>query len=251
MMGRSKSEWGPWEACPANPILTHSGMESPIQNTGHGDLIEDGEGNWWIVFLGVRTQSYPPVHILGRETFIAAVQWTADGWPVINEGQPIALPNVAEETSSEWLDEFAADQLHERWVTIGRSYRDVYRIDGGAGLQLIAQSQSLSAIGKVGWIGTRFREHETRFEMSFELETPETETGIAAYMESTGYYSLGVRQINSERSVLRLTKHSLRISNRFRGDHRLTTAPCFADGTERPRGVRLQSAHLLGEDRTG
>jgi alpha-N-arabinofuranosidase len=44
-----------------------------------------------MVFLGFRPQGGYYWHNLGRETFLAPVRWDAQGWPVVNEGQPIAL----------------------------------------------------------------------------------------------------------------------------------------------------------------
>ena len=92
-ISRAGSPWGPFEPCPRNPILTHrdTPMSQPIQGTGHADLVEDAEGNWWMVFLGFRPQGGYYWHNLGRETFLAPVRWDAQGWPVVNEGKPIAL----------------------------------------------------------------------------------------------------------------------------------------------------------------
>jgi xylan 1,4-beta-xylosidase len=92
-IARAASPWGPFEACPRNPILTHrdTPLDQPIQATGHADLVLDGEGNWWMVFLGIRPQGGYYWHHLGRETFLAPVRWDAQGWPVVNEGKPIAL----------------------------------------------------------------------------------------------------------------------------------------------------------------
>lgn len=44
---------GPWELGPNNP-LWRNGTEDEVQNTGHVDLVEDAQGQWWAVLLGVR-----------------------------------------------------------------------------------------------------------------------------------------------------------------------------------------------------
>lgn len=44
---------GPWVLGPNNP-LWRNGLDDEVQNTGHADLVEDAEGNWWAVLLGVR-----------------------------------------------------------------------------------------------------------------------------------------------------------------------------------------------------
>ena len=84
-VARSKNLFGPYEAHKSNPVFTHRhlGHQAPVQNAGHGDLVEDADGNWYIFMLATR-----PVNDcapLGRETFVAKVVWEED-WPVINPG---------------------------------------------------------------------------------------------------------------------------------------------------------------------
>jgi alpha-N-arabinofuranosidase len=85
-IARGDSPWGPWLSCPHNPLMRHRdlGMH-PIQGTGHADFVEAHDGTWWAVMLAFRPA---PVggwfHQLGRETFLAPVTWTTDGWPMIS-----------------------------------------------------------------------------------------------------------------------------------------------------------------------
>ena len=52
---RSKDPYGPYEACPNNPFFSHKDEERrDIACTGHADLVEDQNGNWWMVCLAVR-----------------------------------------------------------------------------------------------------------------------------------------------------------------------------------------------------
>lgn len=84
-VARSRSIFGPYEYCPSNPILTHRhlGMNYPVTCVGHGDLVEDGRGNWYMAVLACRPeQGYT---LMGRETFLAKVVWE-NGWPVVNPG---------------------------------------------------------------------------------------------------------------------------------------------------------------------
>ena len=76
---------GPFEPCPANPILTHRGTDRSDPEHRHADLVEAPDGSWWMVLLGVRPGGGTPGwHVLGRETFLAPVTWV-DGWPVVGE----------------------------------------------------------------------------------------------------------------------------------------------------------------------
>ena len=83
---RSKYLFGPYEPNPANPILSHFNMmmqNSNIQGLGHADLVQAPDGSWWMICLGYRTSGYLQ-HVMGRETFLAPVQWDKEGWPVVN-----------------------------------------------------------------------------------------------------------------------------------------------------------------------
>ena len=83
---RSKDLFGPYQSCPANPILSHFNMKmqnSPIQGLGHADLVQAPDSSWWIICLGYRTSGYLQ-HVMGRETMLAPVTWDKDNWPVVN-----------------------------------------------------------------------------------------------------------------------------------------------------------------------
>ncbi len=89
-LARAKAPFGPYEGCPYNPILTNHNEcgANPVSGTGHADIVEAADGSWWAVFLGFRlSESY--FHHMGRETFLAPVRWTDDGWFVINELKPV------------------------------------------------------------------------------------------------------------------------------------------------------------------
>ncbi|MCD9873390.1 glycoside hydrolase family 43 protein [Streptomyces guryensis] len=120
-IARGHTPGGPFEPCPANPILTHRGTDHPIQNTGHADLVQAPDGSWWMVLLGVRPGGGTPGwHVLGRETFLAPVTWV-DGWPVVGE-VALELPAPA------WplvpgpvqpgRDDFDLSELRPQWISV-------------------------------------------------------------------------------------------------------------------------------------
>jgi xylan 1,4-beta-xylosidase len=81
-VARSRGLVGPWVGDPRNPILTHRhlGRDCPIANVGHGDLVDDGHGGWWMAHLAARP--YGGLYQnMGRETFLVPVAWE-DGWPL-------------------------------------------------------------------------------------------------------------------------------------------------------------------------
>jgi len=80
---RSKGLYGPYESCPFNPILSKKNPLSPIQRTGHGKPVQLPDNRWYMPYLCNR-----PVEgmtLMGRETALDPVTWTADGWPMVNE----------------------------------------------------------------------------------------------------------------------------------------------------------------------
>jgi len=124
-IARGPSPSGPFEPCPHNPLLTHRGVESPVQNTGHSDLVQRPDGNWAIVFHGVRPRgASPQFHVLGRETFAADVVWE-DGWPRI--GEWLTPPTDAVEVA-----ELEGTALPDPWVSPRRFPGDLLaRTDRG------------------------------------------------------------------------------------------------------------------------
>ncbi|SMG18995.1 glycoside hydrolase family 43 protein [Agreia pratensis] len=107
---------GPFESGPGNPILSARSTARPIQNTGHGDLVETPDGGWAIVMLGMRptgmTQAFSA---MGRETFITDARWTDDGWL---EADPVLLnPRPGEFVFS---DSFEGSSLGLEWIGVRR-----------------------------------------------------------------------------------------------------------------------------------
>ncbi|MFC5661684.1 glycoside hydrolase family 43 protein [Kitasatospora misakiensis] len=120
-IARGRTPTGPFEPCPDNPVLTHRSTDHPIQNTGHADLVQAADGSWWMVLLGVRPGGGTPGwHVMGRETFLAPVEWV-DDWPVVG---PLSLelpapawplhPVPAEPVR----DDFEQAELHPRWISL-------------------------------------------------------------------------------------------------------------------------------------
>ena len=87
-VARSRSVLGTYESNPSNPILTmrHMGKKALIQNAGHADLIDTGDGGWYAVFLASRLIGGVSKN-LGRETFIVPVEWE-DEWPLFARSFP-------------------------------------------------------------------------------------------------------------------------------------------------------------------
>lgn len=115
-IARSKEILGPYDFHPQNPIITaKDAPEQYLQKTGHGDLVETPQGDWYIVLLASRPLSSRGRCVLGRETAIERIVWKND-WPYVLEGKKIRTmieaPSVAQ-------------QIHSKKSSLE------YRFDGG------------------------------------------------------------------------------------------------------------------------
>ena len=83
MCARSRTLTGPYEYALYNPIFSHRhmGRWASVTCVGHSDLVDDGQGNWYMVMLACRPTNGRT--LLGRETFLARVEWDND-WPFVN-----------------------------------------------------------------------------------------------------------------------------------------------------------------------
>ena len=112
VVARSKSVFGPWENSPYNPLVHTYSASDPWWSKGHGTLIDDAEGNWWVVYHAY-AQGY---HTLGRQTLIDPVEWTADGWGKLrHDARPLPAQDP-EKHGLELSDDFTGKQLGLQWT---------------------------------------------------------------------------------------------------------------------------------------
>ena len=111
VVARSKSALGPWENSPHNPLVHTYSADEVWWSKGHGTLIDDADGNWYIVYHGYRNG----FHTLGRSTLIESVDWTADGWPVLSEPDGARWEQEGLQGDYGYLRDFANPLLWAKW----------------------------------------------------------------------------------------------------------------------------------------
>jgi len=209
VIARGPTAWGPWEACPRNPILTNrqTQVDMPIQGTGHADLVEDASGHWWLVFLAFR-----PVgggwHHLGRETNLAPVTWDADGWPVVNGGHPVG-PEIAvaqglgdREVPAAAVRTTFDSPLGPEWNYLRNPHRESYAVESGS-LLLRGTAEGPAAAASPTWVGRRQQHLDAtvRTIVDFSPSSDGEEAGLSVYMNPDHRYELGVGRANGRRQV--------------------------------------------------
>jgi len=117
---RSKSPFGPWENSPYNPLIRTTSKVERWWSKGHGTLLEDTKGSWWIVF-----HAYEKDYLnMGRQTLLEPVEWTKDGWFKISENvkteNPIRRPyENTSKTNLTLSDDFSGNSLGWQWKFFG------------------------------------------------------------------------------------------------------------------------------------
>ena len=151
-VARGPAASGPFELCPANPILTRRSTTFPVQNTGHADMVELADGSWAMVYLGVRPRGATPLfHVNGRETFVAGIDWVED-WPVVvADRYEIPAPET------DFVDRF--ETLHARWISPGAAPSAFATAGDGVVLRCSADSPG----GAPAMLGVRARDPYWRF----------------------------------------------------------------------------------------
>ena len=204
-IARSTSPWGPFESCPANPILSHRSTSSPIQATGHGDFVQDINGNWWVVFLGIRPNGHWPCHHLGRETFLAPVTWTAQGWPLV--GPPSTRPGQIglemdgpELASHFWpaknpRDDFNRPDFGLTWNFLRNPKHEDYSFAERKGwLCLKGSAVCLNEADSPTWVGCRQEHFEVNVsaKLDFSPGAENEEAGLVVWMNERHHVEIAV-----------------------------------------------------------
>lgn len=109
---RSKSIMGPWENSPYNPVVHTYSATDNWWSKGHGTLIDDVNGNWWIVYHAY-AKGY---HTLGRRTLIEPIEWTADGWYRTKSTATSIKPDKQIKHGIELSDDFNEANLGLQWT---------------------------------------------------------------------------------------------------------------------------------------
>lgn len=112
---RSRSVKGPWENSPYNPVVHTYSADEQWWSKGHGTLVDDGNGNWWIVYHAYEKD----MHTLGRQTLIEPVEWTEDGW-FKSDKKRASVKSDPVFHAVGLSDDFSSAKLGWQWTTWGK-----------------------------------------------------------------------------------------------------------------------------------
>ena len=175
-VARSRTLRGRYEPCPFNPILGRKKMNAPIRRSGHGKPVQLADGRWYMVYLCGRDTDGQTM--LGRETALDPMTWTADGWPMVNglKGpgclQKMPLPSV------HWQDEAVRT---EDFISPRGDFKQFAKCANG--VWNVKAGEDPREIKPVGLLLRR--QSERRFTQTVRLDASRIKTGLAGL---AGYY---------------------------------------------------------------
>ncbi|MFE5258632.1 glycoside hydrolase family 43 protein [Streptomyces coelicoflavus] len=207
-VARSLELTGPYEADPEGPLLTSAGhARAPLQKAGHGSLVSTPDDEWYLAHLMARPLSPLGPCVLGRETAIQRVEWTADGWPRLG-GEPSAddksgsLPRTivsgpalqpATITPKSPRDHFDQSDLDVRWATLRRHPDPSWlTLTERPGHLRLRGGQSLGSTHGQSLVARRQQARDFDFtaRLDAEPESPLQMAGIVHYYNSSLWHYL-------------------------------------------------------------
>jgi alpha-N-arabinofuranosidase len=211
-VARSEQITGPYEGCRANPILTHRhlGLDYPIVGTGHADLIDTPNGEWWMVLLGMRPYG-GYFYNLGRETFLVPVIWE-DGWPIASPGTgrvefSYQAPDLPEQRWSldPACDHFETQRLAPYWNFLRTPRDEFWSLKARPGyLRLKLRPQRLSEQTNPSFIGRRQQQIHfmVRTALEFIPQTEHESAGLVLRQNEAFHFRFVITR--GDRNIVRL-----------------------------------------------
>ncbi len=216
-IARSRGLWGPYETMPGTSILTmrDSWREVGISRSGHGDFIEVDGDLGYIAFLAARPYGPRDCANPGRETFLLPVEWTGDGWPVVNGGHGVSwecpIPPLPEQEpySAPVTDDFDGPELSFPWNVCRNPDPAGMSLDERPGyFRIRGCPYPLSDIRHANLVARRQEYIDFDAETVFEFDPPDdrAEAGIACYYDTRNHLTLSVTRMEGRR-IARLAVH--------------------------------------------
>ncbi|MCR5742446.1 MAG: glycoside hydrolase family 43 protein [Lachnospiraceae bacterium] len=193
---RAKNPWGPFDNYPLNPVLTNKN-KAPyiIQGIGHGDLIQDYNGNYHIACLGFRQiHLWKAYHNLGREVFLVPVSFSCDGWfRAGNDGTAeysYEIEGDFEQIRPNNLT-FANTDSSVEWAYLRHPHMENYELGSDAYI-LRGSNISLDEADSPTFIALRQRWFY--MDLSVDVKIDEDTAGVTVYASESEHYDLYIQK---------------------------------------------------------
>lgn len=204
---RADSVWGEFKGYEKNPVLTNRN-KAPyiIQGIGHGDLVQDYNGEWHILCLGFRQiHMWAPFHTLGREVFMIPVTFGEDGW--FTAGKDGTADDLYEIKGDFNQDEktlytFQNTSWNIEWCYMRHPHFENYELSENKAV-LHGTDVTLEEVDSPTFIAMRQRDFD--FTLKTMVTTDCGEAGVTVYSCENEHYDIALRENNGNyEAVLKL-----------------------------------------------
>ncbi len=182
-VARSRHLKGPFEACPFNPILGKKQEHPYVQRSGHGKPMQLHDGRWVMIYLCGRQEE--GLTMMGRETALDPMVWTADGWPMVNQLKgPSCLQKPILPREEEPADAIDWVSPREDATTFTLWQGDDVTITGGDGLGDFHGAHHIAR-----------RQEERCFLQTAEVDVTDLQgkAGLTGYYDENSWYLLALK----------------------------------------------------------
>jgi alpha-N-arabinofuranosidase len=204
---RGNSPYGEFEAYPYNPVLTNRNLGGyEIQGVGHGDLIQDNDGRWWILHLGFRQiGQWIPYHHLGREVFLTPATFGEDGWFKAGQNGTTAkcvdidrIYNSVVQNEKKYYT-FENTEWDKDWCYLRLPHAENYLFEENK-LKLKGTEVTLDMVDSPTFIGLRQKDFNAVIYCDVCIH--DGEAGITLYMDENQHYDLAIRKTEKGYEVI-------------------------------------------------
>ena len=206
---KGNTPYGPFENYPENPVLTNRNLGGyQIQGCGHADLVDDRNGNWWMVHLGFRQlDKWVMHHITGREVYLVPVTFNSDGWFVAGECGTTRLQMETDRISDTITQHPVDDKCFQNttvgidWCFLCNPNLSDYQLSDDAFLLRSNGIELSDTEGVATFIG--IRQQEMNLHVACDVHTKGEEAGITLYMTPEQHYDIALRRTDKGYEVIR------------------------------------------------
>lgn len=206
---KGETPYGPFENAPNNPVLTNRNLGGyEIQGCGHGDLIEDGNGNWWMVHLAFRQiDRWRMYHTTGRETYLVPVTFQKDGWFTAGENgttrmevETDRIPDSVKQTTSRRYT-FENTTPGIEWSYLRNPDMSYYNLTKEK-FSLTGNQYQLCE-DKISPTFIAIRQYEMKGSVSCNVNVTNQEAGITLYMDHSLHYDFAVQKVENGYDIIK------------------------------------------------
>ncbi|MGG7059148.1 glycoside hydrolase family 43 protein [Clostridium tertium] len=196
---RGDSPYGEFEGYKDNPVLTNRNLGGyEIQGVGHGDLIQDDDGNWWLIHLGFRQSGqWEAYHHLGREVFLTPINFRENGWFTAGYNgtttKSFSINNISRDVIQNEKKSYTFENTDwdKEWCYLRIPNSANYKFTRNK-LSLRGTEITLDKEDSPTFIGLRQRDFNAN--ISCDISIFDGESGITLYMDENHHYDLAIRK---------------------------------------------------------